>query len=180
MKKLRLFLPFIVFAVLAAFLLRGLYLDPREMPSALLDRPFPAFKLPALEDGERQITEEALQGRVTLVNVWGTWCPPCREEHPYLVELAEEKGVRILGMNYKDDPEDARQWLRELGDPYVDTFMDRDGRFGIDLGVFGAPETYLVDAEGVIRYKHVGVVNDQVWDEMGTIYRKLRQQADRQ
>lgn len=180
MKKLRLFLPLLVFVVLSAFLMRGLYLDPRSMPSALLDRPFPDFELPALEDSDRRIDGEVLAGEVSLVNVWGTWCPPCREEHPYLVELAEEKGVRILGMNYKDDPESARAWLRDLGDPYVDTFEDRDGRFGIHLGVFGAPETYLVDANGVIRYKHVGVVDEQVWDRMGSIYRKLEREANKQ
>lgn len=164
MNRVLLFVPLLVFIVLAALFWRGLSLDPSEMPSALVDRPLPNFELPRLADPQQTITKQEVIGKPVLLNVWGTWCVACRVEHPFLVQLAEQ-GVPIYGINYKDDSEAARQWLVDLGDPYVANIVDADGRFGIDLGVFGAPETYVVDAQGVIRYKHVGVVDEKVWVE---------------
>ncbi len=170
--RLKLFLPLILFVVLAGFLFRGLSLDPQAMPSALIDKPFPRFSLPSLE-GEGPLTQSLVIGEVSLVNVWATWCISCRVEHPYLRELAD-RGVRILGLNYKDDPAAARQWLQDLGDPYAVNIVDSEGSLGLDLGVYGAPETYLVDAEGVIRYRHVGVIDERVWNRtLAPLYREI-------
>lgn len=159
--RLKLFVPLMAFAVLSIFLFRGLWLDPREMPSALVGRPVPAFSLPRL--GEEGLASEAdLAGQAGLLNVWATWCPSCRVEHPYLVQLAD-RGIPVYGLNYKDEDAAALQWLEQLGDPYRFSIADREGTLGLDLGVYGAPETYLVDAAGVVRYRHVGVVDENVW-----------------
>ncbi|MEM9256182.1 MAG: DsbE family thiol:disulfide interchange protein [Pseudomonadota bacterium] len=174
--RLRLFVPLLCFVVLALFLFRGLALDPRELPSALIDQPMPAFQLPRLGRAET-IGREQLVGDVSLLNVWATWCVSCRVEHPYLVQLAE-RGVPIIGLNYKDDDVDALQWLQNLGDPYTVNIADRDGTLGLDLGVYGAPETYLLDSRGVIRYRHVGVVDERVWnDQLQPLYRELQAEA---
>jgi cytochrome c biogenesis protein CcmG/thiol:disulfide interchange protein DsbE len=171
--RLRLFLPLALFAVLALFLFRGLSLDPTELPSALIDRPLPEFTLPTLE-GPATVSRDAVTGQVALFNVWATWCISCRVEHPFLQRLADEQGVVIYGINYKDEDAAARRWLRELGDPYRLNIVDREGSLGLDLGVYGAPETYLVDAAGVIRYRHVGVVDQRVWSTvLEPIYREL-------
>ena len=171
--RVKLFLPLILFAVLALFLYRGLQLDPRELPSALIDRPLPVFELPALGQ-DRMLTREQVIGEVSLFNVWATWCVSCRVEHPYLHMLAEQ-GVPIFGVNYKDDDADALRWLQDLGDPYRLNIVDAQGTLGLDLGVYGAPETYLVDAAGVIRYRHVGVVDDRVWrDILQPLYIELQ------
>ena len=161
--RLRLFLPLFLFTVLALFLFRGLSLDPKELPSALIDRPLPEFSLPDLASGDTR-TRVNLTGEVGLLNVWATWCISCRVEHPYLVSLAES-GVPVFGLNYKDEDAAALQWLQDLGDPYRFSVADREGTFGLDLGVYGAPETYLIDAAGIIRYRHVGVVDERVWQE---------------
>ncbi|OUS13156.1 thiol:disulfide interchange protein [Gammaproteobacteria bacterium 53_120_T64] len=176
MDRIKLFIPLIIFVVLAAMLYWGLGRDPNAMPSALISRSVPAFQLPDLGqfkpagDGsataviaEADMLDETLfLGHVSLLNVWATWCISCRVEHPYLLDIAES-GVRIIGLNYKDEAAAAQQWLSKLGDPYTHTIADTKGGLGLDLGVFGAPETYLVDHLGVIRYKHVGVVDDRVW-----------------
>lgn len=159
--RVKLFLPLVLFAVLALLLFRGLELDPRELPSALIDRPLPEFNLASLGQ-DRQLTRADITGQVGLLNVWATWCVSCRVEHPYLQLLADQ-GVPIYGVNYKDEDADALRWLAELGDPYRANIVDREGTLGLDLGVYGAPETYLVDAAGVIRYRHVGVVDERVW-----------------
>ena len=159
--RLKLFLPLFLFALLALVLFRGLFLDPSEMPSALIDRPLPAFNLPAL-GGAQQLSRDDVTGQVALLNVWATWCVSCRVEHPYLQQLAEA-GIPIYGLNYKDSDEAAQGWLDELGNPYRLTIADREGTLGLDLGVYGAPETYLLNASGVVRYRHVGVVNEDVW-----------------
>jgi len=161
--RLKLFVPLIIFLVLAVVLYFGLGRDPRELPSALVDRPLPSFSLPSLREGAA-VDESALRGKVRLLNVWGTWCVACRDEHPFLIELAD-RGIPIVGLNYKDDPRAARAWLQRLGDPYELVVVDADGRYGLELGVYGAPETYVVDADGVIRYRHVGVVDPAVWRE---------------
>lgn len=173
MKKVIFFLPLMVFFLIAGFLLKGLELDPSAMPSALLDKPMPAFVLSTLESSE-EIGVADLPDETFLLNVWATWCVSCRIEHPYLVSLAEE-GVAIVGLNYKDDDEKARGWLQQLGNPYRFNLRDVKGRLGLDLGVFGAPETFVVDRDGVIRYKHVGVIDDRVWQEtLRPIYEQLQ------
>ncbi len=162
MSRLKLFIPLMVFVVLAVFLLNGLERDPNAMPSALVDRPVPVFSLPVLGNEQRQVDQSILQGQPTLLNVWATWCIACRVEHAYLNKLSGQ-GVRIIGLNYKDDLVEAKKWLTEKGDPYELSVIDAKGRLGLDLGVFGAPETYVVDRTGTIRYKHVGVIDDRVW-----------------
>ncbi len=179
MRRLKLFLPLGIFALLAVLLFRGLSLDPQALPSALIDRPLPAFSLPSLA-GDKTLTPDGLIGEPFLLNVWATWCISCRVEHPYLQRLAAEEAVVIYGVNYKDDSAAARAWLAELGDPYVASIVDREGSLGLDLGVYGAPETYFVDADGVIRYRHVGVIDERIWTErLQPIYQQLRTEAGR-
>jgi cytochrome c biogenesis protein CcmG, thiol:disulfide interchange protein DsbE len=159
--RLKLFFPLFLFVLLAMFLFRGLSLDPTEMPSALIDRPLPQFSLPALgQDG--LLSQDDVAGQVALLNVWATWCVSCRVEHPYLRQLADA-GIPIYGLNYKDTDVAALKWLEDLGNPYTFNIADREGTLGLDLGVYGAPETYLLDADGVVRYRHVGVVDENVW-----------------
>lgn len=168
-QRLFLFVPLAVFAVLAILFWRGLSLDPNDMPSALLDKPFPSFELPVLPAPENPAGMETanaglFKGKVSLVNVWATWCVTCRQEHEFLNKLRAQ-GVTIYGINYKDNNEDAQKWLAELHNPYVFSVVDSDGRLGLNLGVFGAPKTYLVDKAGVIRFKHIGDVNEKNWNE---------------
>lgn len=167
-QRLFLFIPLAIFVVLAIFFWRGLSLDPNAMPSALLNKPVPAFELPVLPAPENPqgltvANHTMLQGKVSLLNVWATWCVTCRQEHEFLNQL-KAQGIAIYGINYKDNNEDALRWLAELHNPYVYSVVDADGRLGLNLGVFGAPETYIIDKQGVIRYKHIGDVNAQVWE----------------
>lgn len=162
-QRFYLFIPLIVFLVLGIFFYIGLSRDPNEMPSALLNKPIPAFKLPRLENSEEVRDESLFKGQVTLLNVWATWCVTCKEEHAFLNQL-KEQGIRIIGLDYKDEPEKALRWIGTLGNPYEDILVDEEGRMGIDLGVFGAPETYVIDKNGFIRYKHIGDLNLTVWD----------------
>ena len=179
MPRLKLFIPLFLFFVLAGFLLRGLQLDPTEMPSALIDRPLPEFQLARLGESTTVQRSEVV-GEVALFNVWATWCVSCRMEHPYLQKLADE-GVAIFGVNYKDESGAALAWLRQLGNPYKLNIEDVEGTLGLDLGVYGAPETYLVDAGGVIRYRHVGVVNDRIWKGvLQPLYEELSREASAQ
>jgi len=168
-QRLFLFIPLVIFAVLVVLFWRGLSLNPNEMPSALLNKPVPVFELPLLSAPENpkgltSANQEMLKGKVSLLNVWATWCTTCRQEHEFLNTL-KTQGIPIYGINYKDNTEDARQWLAELHNPYVYSVIDEDGRLGLNLGVFGAPETYVIDKRGVIRYKHIGDVNAQVWEK---------------
>lgn len=173
-----LFLPVAMFLLLGILLYAGLGRDAEHIDSPLLDRPLPAFRLPDLLDDSVQRSESDLAGQPSLLNVWATWCISCRVEHPYLVKLAREQGVRIIGLNYKDNVADARQWLSERGDPYAFTVMDAQGRLGLDLGVYGAPETYLIDAQGVIRGKHVGVIDETTWQRViGPQWQSLQEGA---
>lgn len=163
-----LFLPLVVFVVLAIFFWRGLSLDPNSMPSALLNKPVPVFELPVLPapenpQGLETANQELFKGRVSLLNVWATWCVTCRQEHEFLNTL-KAQGISIYGINYKDNNDDAQNWLAELHNPYVFSVIDEDGRLGLNLGVFGAPETYVIDKHGFIRYKHIGDVNEVVWE----------------
>ena len=160
---LKRFLPLVAFAALVLLLVRGLALDPTALPSARVGQPLPEFDLQVL-GGEYRRSAGQWQGKPALLNVWATWCFSCRVEHPYLLDLAES-GVTIYGLNYKDDPAKALTWLEELGNPYAETVVDIDGDFGFDLGVYGAPETYVIDAAGTVQYRHVGVVDERVWIE---------------
>ncbi|MEE4687799.1 DsbE family thiol:disulfide interchange protein [Pseudomonas alliivorans] len=163
MKRWIMVLPLLVFLGVAAVLFRGLYLDPAELPSALIDKPFPEFSLREVQS-ERTLTRADLLGRPALVNVWATWCIACRVEHPVLNRLAQQ-GVLIYGVNYKDTNADALKWLKDFHDPYRLNIRDDEGSLGLNLGVYGAPETFLIDARGVIRHKYVGVIDDTVWRE---------------
>ena len=174
--RLKLFLPLLIFVGLSLFLYRGLSLDPKELPSALIDKPLPEFNLSALLD-DRPLSRQDVVGEVSLFNVWATWCVSCRVEHPFLQQLADA-GVPIVGVNYKDENEAARQWLVDLGNPYTVNIVDAEGSFGLDLGVYGAPETYFVDASGVIRYRHVGVIDERIWSSrLKPIYDELLMEA---
>src|SRR3970282_2062135 len=157
--------PLVMFAILGALLAYGLNLDPRTIPSPLIGKPLPAFSLPTVADPARRVSRDDLLGRVYLLNVWASWCAACRQEHPLLNDLAPRKVVPIIGLNYKDKREDAVRWLAELGDPYELSLADLDGRFGIDIGVYGVPETFLIDKQGVIRYKHIGPISAEALDK---------------
>ena len=154
-KRIAFIVPAVLFLVLAVALWWGLGHDPSIVPSALIDKPAPAFKLPPLEEENPGLSEQDLEGQVSLVNVFASWCLPCRAEHPILMRLAEDD-VTIFGLNYKDKPEDARNWLGRLGNPYSQIGVDLDGRVSIDWGIYGVPETFVVDSSGRIRYKHIG------------------------
>jgi cytochrome c biogenesis protein CcmG/thiol:disulfide interchange protein DsbE len=164
--KTALFVPLAVFILLTIVLAAGFYLeDPHHLPSELVGKPLPEFTLADVNDPQRSVTSEDLLGEVTLLNVWATWCPSCVAEHKQLLKIAREGSVRLVGVNYNDDIPKAQQWLRRLGDPYWVTVADTQGKLGINLGEYGAPETFLMDASGVIHYRHVGAVTDQVWKE---------------
>ncbi len=151
-------IPAVVFAGLALLFWRGLSGKPSEIPSALIGKPVPAFTLPAVPElGVKGFGASDLRnGKVSVVNVWASWCAPCRIEHPLLVELAKRPDITLLGINYKDEPENAVRFLGTLGQPFTAVGMDRDGRAAVDWGVYGVPETFVVDGQGVIRYKHIG------------------------
>ena len=156
MRRLIYILPLVLFAVLAGYFALGLTRDPSVVPSALIDKPVPDFTLPPLLQDGKRLSSADLRGKPQLVNVFASWCAPCKVEHPVLMRLAREQGVTIRGINYKDKPEDAITWLKEAGNPYSAIGADQDGRVAIDWGVYGVPETYVIDAQGRIRYKVVG------------------------
>lgn len=168
MKRFKLFIPLIIVALLIPLFLPLLLdknRDSKILPSVLVGRTMPQFSLPDLHNDEKLYTREDILGEPFLLNVWATWCPSCRYEHPYLVKLKNE-GINIYGLDYQDDKDRAKAWVRDLGNPYKLNFFDPDGQLVLDLGVYGAPETYLVNAEGFILYRHVGVVNEKVWQEI--------------
>lgn len=159
------FIPLLAFIGMAILLAKGLGRDTEAMPSALVGHPVPAFELPALVGGgDGPLTNEIFIGRWSLLNVWATWCPTCYVEHPYFIELAR-RGVPIVGINYKDDLDKARHYLASLGNPYTEVIIDKRGDLALDLGVYGAPETFVVDPQGVVRLRHAGEVNERVWRE---------------
>ncbi|MBL8833534.1 MAG: DsbE family thiol:disulfide interchange protein [Rhodospirillales bacterium] len=165
MKRALFFLPLVLFAVLALYLGFGLTRDPQHVPSALIDRPVPAFDLPAVAGVERPGLSSAMLAReVSLVNVFASWCPPCRIEHPILMRMSREGDVPIYGINYKDKAPDAARWLAELGNPYRAIGWDFENRVAVDWGVYGAPETFVVDRHGKIRHRHVGAITPDVLD----------------
>ncbi len=160
-----LLIPLVLFIALVVFLMIGLHRDPHEVPSPLINKAAPAFQLPQLHEPTKTFSANSMRGKVWLLNFWGTWCIACREEHPLLVEFAKSGVVPIYGVDYKDDPAAAKQWLNELGNPYTLTAFDVDGRVSIDYGVYGAPESYLIDKNGVIRFKQIGPITEEVWNK---------------
>jgi cytochrome c biogenesis protein CcmG/thiol:disulfide interchange protein DsbE len=165
MKKLRMLIPLAVFLVLVVFLYVGLFRDPREIPSPLVNKPAPAFTLAQLHAPDKPISAADMKGQVWLLNVWASWCVSCREEHPLLVELAKAKVVPLVGLNYKDKNDLGIAWLRQNGDPYDFSVVDADGRVGIDYGVYGVPETFVIDKNGVIRYKQIGPITAEALEK---------------
>ncbi len=157
--------PLGLFIALAALLFYGLKLDPRLVPSPLVDKPAPAFELESLLEPGKTISSDILKGRMSLVNVWASWCPSCRQEHGELVRIARESDVQMVGFNWKDERPAALEMLRRYGNPYVLSVFDPDNKTGIDWGVYGAPETFVVDGEGIIRHKRVGPIDRKVWEE---------------
>jgi len=162
---LRAYVPLGIFLLLLVLLAAGLDLNPSEIPSPLVDKPAPAFTLPLLHAPEGNFSPQEMLGEVWLLNVWASWCVACRDEHPVLVKLAASGKLPVLGLNYKDRRENARAWLKRHGDPYERSAVDADGRVAINYGVYGVPETYLIDREGTIRFKQIGPVTNQVLRE---------------
>lgn len=166
----RFLLPLIVFAVLAI----GLGLKPAEVPSPLIGKPVPAFSLAQVRDASRTIASRDMLGEVWLLDVWASWCNACRDEHPALLAFAQESGVPVIGLNYKDKQHDGKAWLERHGDPYRASALDEDGRVGIDFGVYGVPETFVIDKRGVIRFKHIGPLTpEQIRTELLPLLKEL-------
>lgn len=171
----RYLIPLGIFIVLVVFLARGLQLNPHEVPSPLIGKPAPDFLLPQLQDANQQLGRKDFLGKVSLLNVWASWCVACREEHPVLVEIARSGVVNIYGLNYKDTREDALRWLAQFGNPYLTSAFDEQGKVGIDYGVYGVPETYIIDRQGIIRHKVIGPITHENWDkELLPLIRKLQ------
>lgn len=164
-KRLVLFIPLVLFLVMGVFLYKGLFLNPQKLDSALQGKPVPAFQLERLEDKSEIITNESLKGKVSLLNVWATWCPSCKYEHPYLMRFARQGILPIYGINYRDERSMAIRELSREGDPYTKNIFDHDGRLGLDLGVYGAPESFLIDHNGIIRYRYAGPIDQNIWNE---------------
>lgn len=172
MKRGLLFLPLIIFVALGILFWIGLGVeDKTSLPSPLIGKPFPQFILNTVESGERtnKLPEEAI-----LVNVWATWCPTCKAEHAFLNELSKTNNIKIVGINYKDDDAKAKQWLKAYGNPYLFNIADPNGQLGLELGVYGAPETFLVDSQGIIRGKHVGDLNPKVWEKLKLTFEAMQ------
>ena len=172
---------FLLLSILLAYALIQIQsgeMSPRDIPSPLVGKPLPAFALKNLYKQDRQVTQRDFAGQVYLLNVWASWCAACREEHPLLMVLPKQEGVLLVGLDYKDKDPDAFAFLKQLGDPYDQILVDADGKYGIDLGVYGVPETFLVDHDGIIRFKHIGPINQQVWrDKIAPLVRELKLKA---
>jgi cytochrome c biogenesis protein CcmG/thiol:disulfide interchange protein DsbE len=151
-----------IFAALVGLLAVGLTLNPRQVPSPLIGKPAPAFELPLLHEPDKTFSQKDMLGAVWILNVWASWCPPCLAEHPIVTDLARSGVAPVVGLNYKDAREDALPWLKRNGDPYKLSVFDQAGRIGIDYGVYGVPETYVIDQKGVIRYKHIGPLTPEI------------------
>lgn len=157
-------IPIILFVLLSVFLWRGLSLNPHDLPSAQLGKLVPDFNLPQLQNANSFFSSSQIRDQVVLLNVWASWCVACTEEQVFLLQLARE-GVPIYGLNYKDNSEDALQWLAQWGNPYTLVVQDLHGKVAIDLGVYGAPETFIIDKKGIIRYRHAGIMNQELWQK---------------
>ncbi|MDH3376952.1 MAG: DsbE family thiol:disulfide interchange protein [Gammaproteobacteria bacterium] len=176
-RPVRFLVPLAIFAVIAIFLGIGLTLNPREVPSPLIGKPVPEFSLPPVQDRIEGLSSKDLEGEVSLVNVFASWCVACQDEHPLLMQLYQENVVPVHGLNYKDRPQDAAAWLDALGDPYTRTGADENGRVAIDWGVYGVPETFVVDRQGRIAYKHIGAITPKVLREtLLPLMKDLREQ----
>lgn len=154
-------IPLVAFALIGALLWKGLSLDPKRIPSPLIDKPLPEFSLTRVHQPAKRISPKDLYGRVYLLNVWASWCVACRQEHPLLMEIHRARLVPVIGLNYKDNNDDALGFLAGMGDPYEMSLSDTNGRVGIDLGVYGVPETFVIDKQGIIRYKHIGPIDEE-------------------
>lgn len=177
---MRFLVPLGLFLVLAGFLAVGLGLNPREVPSPLIGKPAPGFTAEALAQPGRTLKREDLKGQVWLLNVWASWCAACRDEHPLLVDFSKRGVVPLYGLNYKDKRDDGLKWLARFGNPYTDSLFDPDGRIGLDYGVYGVPETFVIDRDGMIRYKHIGPITPQVLrDKIEPLVRQLSTGAGR-
>ena len=167
MNKVIRFLPLVLVIALGVVLYRGLSLNPNDMPSALVGNPMPEFSLSTLNDPNKTVTKADLSGDIVLLNVWATWCPTCKYEHPYLLELATDPKlkaqVKLYGVNYKDERLPAQEWLTHYKDPYLFSIFDEEGTLGLDLGVYGAPETFVIDQHGIIRKRFAGAIDVRVW-----------------
>ncbi len=161
----RFVIPLVFFVLMAGLLGFGLSLDPKKVPSPLIDKSAPAFSLAMLDDPSRKLSTADMLGQVWVLNVWASWCVSCRAEHAVITELANRNLVTVVGLNYKDAPDDAERWLEQFGNPYATSVIDRDGRVGIDWGVYGVPETFVIGADGVIKYKHIGPVTMESLNE---------------
>ncbi|MBK1694376.1 DsbE family thiol:disulfide interchange protein [Chromatium weissei] len=171
----RALIPLGIFITLAALLFYGLQLDPRKVPSPLIDQPAPTFALQSLKDANQTLTQDILRGKISLVNVWASWCPSCRQEHAELMQIARENDIQVIGFNWKDTRPQALQMLEQFGDPYAIILFDPDNQAGINWGIYGAPETFIVDAQGVIRHKRIGPIDRAVWqNEMLPIIEQYR------
>jgi cytochrome c biogenesis protein CcmG, thiol:disulfide interchange protein DsbE len=158
---IRYLLPLGLFIGLVVIFIYGLQHDPRHVPSPLIGKPAPEFMLPTLHTAEKTIQVSDLKGKVTLLNIWASWCAACRVEHPVLIEASKNPSINLYGLNYKDKRDEAIQWLDKLGNPYIEHAYDETGSISIDYGVYGAPETFVIDKKGIIRYKHIGPVSNQ-------------------
>mgnify|MGYP006143737007 FL=1 len=177
-KRLLLLLPTLIAFALGIFLYQGIGQDPNKMESSLIGQPLPNFNGQTLLSPSRTVTQVDMLGQPALINVWATWCPTCRAEHEFLVGIAKQDNVRIFGVNYHDQRTAAQQWLQELGNPYVFSVFDPKGVLGIDLGVVGAPETYLIDAKGVVIDKLIGELNERTWPPLRTKYLSLLEETN--
>lgn len=174
----RYLVPLGIFGLLIVAFLFGLQHDPRKIPSVLIDKPVPAFSLAELSEPDVMITEQGLPSRPFLLNVWASWCTACLQEHPLLVSLSEQTGITIYGLNYKDEREAALQWLQRYGNPYEKSLFDHEGKTGIELGVYGVPETFIIDGNGIIRHKHIGPISgDSLRDTIMPILKQLKAES---
>ncbi|MCL1125935.1 DsbE family thiol:disulfide interchange protein [Shewanella surugensis] len=173
MKKLILFIPLAIFLVMGVLLYRGLFLNPQKLDSVLEGQPVPSFELQRLENADELLNNTNIQGQVSLLNVWATWCPSCKYEHPFLMRLAKQNILPIYGINYRDERDAAIKELATEGNPYVLNLFDNKGRLGLDLGVYGAPESFLVDHKGIIRFRFAGPIDNRAWTE--TLFPMVKQ-----
>lgn len=178
MNRIFLFLPLILFVMVAVYFGAGLRNDPSRIPSVLIDRPLPEFSLPAIDGHDNALSTDVVTGKVAMINIFASWCIPCAIEHPVLVKIREEEVIILAGINWKEKPGDGAAWLQRMGDPYDYIGDDADGRVAIDFGVTGAPETFIVDHKGAIRYKQIGPITEQIWlEDLKPIVKQLQSEA---
>jgi cytochrome c biogenesis protein CcmG/thiol:disulfide interchange protein DsbE len=176
--KIRYLIPLFIFLVIAGILWRSLSMHPNQIPSPFINKHAPAFQLPSLLGAPAIVTEKELRGHISLVNVWATWCYACALEHDFLLELSKNKDFVLYGLNYKDDPLAAKKWLKEHGNPYARVAVDESGDAAINWGVYGSPETFVIDKNGIIRYKQIGPITEEVWEqELKPVIEKIRNEA---